>query len=61
MESIYRGINARRQSVRRQHSGIGIDVKYRGVAYRISPTTLTLQQSLVSYKYRGVDYTKRYC
>ena len=61
IESIYRGIKDRRQSVLRQHSDVEIDVKYRGVAYHISPTTLTLQQPLVLYKYRGVGYTKRYC
>ena len=60
MELIYRGINYRRP-LGRKNLDVGIDVKYRGVAYRISPTTLTLQQSLVSYKYRGVDYMKRYC
>ncbi len=61
MKLIYRGINYRRLPVDRESSdALGIDVKYRGVVYRISPTALTLQQSLVAYKYRGVDYTKRY-
>lgn len=60
MELIYRGVNYQRP-LGRENSDVEIDIKCRGVAYRLSPTSRTFQKSLVSYKYRGVDYTKRYC
>ena len=59
MQLIYRGVNYLPQPRQRQYSDFSTTTgKYRGITYCISPVTVASHQSLVAYKYRGVDYIK---
>ena len=64
MQLIYRGIDYQSPSLPKQSSNISrtaVQAKYRGVTYYIYPSTVVCQQSLVAYRYRGIDYMKKYC
>lgn len=60
MKLIYRGLNYRRPLGRKNLDNLETEVKYRGVAVRLASKTPIFRQSLVLYKYRGVNYLKRY-
>ena len=61
MQLIYRGINYQPQFFPSQMHASRIAGKYRGVSYYICPKNPVPEQSLSFYKYRGIDYIKRYC
>lgn len=64
MQLIYRGINYQSSSWQRPSLSISrtaTKAKYRGATYYIYPSTVVCQPSLVAYKYRCIDYIKKYC
>ena len=59
MQLTYRGANYQLKSWHGRNADILATVgKYRGKTYYISSAALVSHQSLVAYRYRGVDYIK---
>ena len=62
MKLTYRGANYQHQSFPSLNADTSAMAgKYRGVNCCISSAVLVSRQSLIAYKYRGVDYLKRHC
>lgn len=60
MQLTYRGANYQHKPLHSRNADLDLATvgKYRGATFYISSAALVSHQSLVAYRYRGVNYTK---